>query len=260
MPQITFTLDDHYSIKATTTENGTQVILMFDDKPVGHATLVTDGVDVGFVAALQIDNEHIALGDAFIKFLDKFPFTARKLEFRFMLEIPENLKPIISKHHFDQGRGTETEEKILLRCEKKLPIPFTPAAGITFKQEINADHVPTLLSLLQKDTYWQNHLTLERLQLLLKNAKCFYVFRGEELVAFTRVVTDNTSFASLWDVVVAAHHRKQGIATSLMHHVFTNPNLSQIPTWVLFTDTAKSLYEKFGFAPPSNRCAMPTPF
>lgn len=105
-----------------------------------------------------------------------------------------------------------------------------------------------MLDLLNKNAYWQAHLTLDRLKLLIKNSHCFFAFSdANEIVGFSRVLTNYTSFASLWDVVVDEQYRGKGIGILLMHNIFSDKTLCNIDNWVLFTDTAKGLYRKFGF-------------
>jgi len=48
-------------------------------------------------------------------------------------------------------------------------------------------------------------------------------------------------------VVVDNSYQKLGIGTAFMHEIFSNDELKSIQNWILFTDTAKNLYEKFGF-------------
>lgn len=119
---------------------------------------------------------------------------------------------------------------------------------MTFKREISAENLPALLAFLKDNAYWQKNLTLARLKLLINNSQCFYALSdSDEIIGFSRVVTNNTSFSSLWDVVIDDKFRGNGIATALMAEIFSDALFCKITNWVLFTDTAKSLYAKFGF-------------
>lgn len=244
-----------YKITATPQEQDIAVFLYKDLEIVGCANLVTDCVDVSCIMQLTINNRVInapltdsnTVGDAFFKFLIKFPSVVRKPEFRFVLDLPEEMASIASKHHFDQGKGTNIEDEILLREKVILPNEMNIPAGVTFSRDINNDQFSELLQLLKENAYWQNHLTSQRLQLLLSRSKCFFAFHNNKIIGFARVLTDERLFASLWDVVVEKSHQKCGIGTALMYEIFSDPILATITNWVIFTDTAKSLYSKFGF-------------
>ncbi len=83
---------------------------------------------------------------------------------------------------------------------------------------------------------------------MVKSSKCFYAVTKEgEVVGFARVLTDSHKFASLWDVVVDVPYRGKNIAYNLMFKLFNSDSLKDIDNWILFTDTASGLYQKFGF-------------
>ena len=254
--KIRFDLPNNYHLDAVKKEQSIVVTLCHGKKVVGKAQIVTDNVDVACITDLKIDNTHsnhlvngrYSLGEVLLKFLIKFPTMVRKPQFRFILNVPDNLKPIVEKRHFDRGVGSNLENTILIRKQAILPETHQILDGITFKTTIAPNQFSSLLSLLKKNAYWQSHLTLERLYLLVNQSDCFFAISDKnEIIGFSRVLTDHVSFASLWDVVVDETHRGKGIGIHLMLQIFSNPVLSKITNWVLFTDTAKKLYEKFGF-------------
>lgn len=251
-------LNEDYSIEAVQEHAVISVNVLKNQDIIGTATLTTDNVDVACITSININdndvntvlNDH-TLGEILVKFLLKFPNLVRKPEFRFILETPENLRSIIEKHHFDRGEDSNLQNEVLIRSEKLVPETPSKPENIRFSQSINPDKLPQLLSFLNKNAYWQAQLTLDRLELLIKNSRCFFAYSNDEVVGFSRVLTNSTAFASLWDVVVDEQYRGHGIGINLMHNVFTDKLLSRIATWVLFTQTAKGLYEKFGFVSES---------
>src|SRR5438105_8615292 len=89
---------------------------------------------------------------------------------------------------------------------------------------------------------------MERLQILVRNSLCLFAVSHEgEIVGFSRIVTNYSSFASLWDAVVAEKYRGKNIGTAMMQKIFSHEKLCNINHWILFTESAKKLYEKFGF-------------
>lgn len=253
---IVINLDKEYYITAINEKNDISVNIFKCQKLIGEARLVTDNVDVSCITSIQIEDEYVniifnnqfTLSEIVLKFLLKFPTIVRKPEFRFILDIPENLKNTILKSHFERGEDINLKNEILIRDKILLPNNHQSPSNIHFSQSISIEDFPKLLSLLKNNAYWQSHLTLDRLTLLINNSRCFYAISGtQEIVGFARVLTNNTSFASLWDVVVDGQYRGKGIGIALMYEVFTNPVLKNIGTWILFTNSAKGLYQKFGF-------------
>jgi ribosomal protein S18 acetylase RimI-like enzyme len=71
-------------------------------------------------------------------------------------------------------------------------------------------------------------------------------------VGFTRVVTDGNSIAYLADVYIHPDFRGRGLGVELVREAVENGPHADV-RWILHTDDAQSLYEKFGFGPPSAR-------
>lgn len=254
--KITIRLDDHYSIYAVKETDDIAIEILCDQNVIGNARLTTDDIDISCITELAMDEKHVdhllrdkhTLGDAFIKFLLKFPNVVRKPEFRFILEAPESLKSIIATHNFDRGDDSNISKEILIRNTPIQPKCNDLPENISIKRHVEEKNLQALLVFLQNNAYWQKSLTLDRLKLLIKNSLCFYaITEKNEIVGFSRVVTNKKSFASLWDVVVDEQYRGKNIGTSMMCEIFSDNTLSKIPNWMLFTESAKKLYEKFGF-------------
>lgn len=262
LTHIILNLEDSYSIKADHCDHDVEVAIFHNGTQVGGARLLSDNVDVECITHIEVADEHVNhrfsngknLGESLIKFLIKFPSVVRKPEFRFILNTPENLKDVVASFHFDRGEGSDLEKDIMLRAEARLPREFKiipPNVSISTSTSIHPESLTELLDLLKKNAYWQTHLTLDRLTLLVNSAQCFVAVSEGKLIGFARVLTDGTSFASLWDVVVEEPYRGKGIGTALMYNIFSDPVLSTVKNWVIFTDTAKALYGKFGFVSES---------
>ena len=252
--QMKIELSEEYNLVVTNKNHIHLISIYYKETFIGNAQIITDDVDVECITSIRIENEHVnkilnqnyTLGEIFVKFLIKFPTMVRKPEFRFIYDPPENLKSILAKYHFDND--STLKSNIMVRSSKILNAQDKINEEIFFISEIESNEIYSLLSLLQKNTYWQSHLTLDRLNLLIKNSRCFFAKNSDNrIIGFSRVLTDYRSFASLWDVVVDEQHRGKGIGVALMRQVFSDPVLADIENWILFTDTAKKLYEQFGF-------------
>lgn len=104
-----------------------------------------------------------------------------------------------------------------------------------------------IYNLLCTPSRYSMGLPPERFPHIIKNSVCFGVMHEGKQVGFSRVITDYSEFASLWDVFVDEEHRKKGIGKALMKYVFDHCYLQGIFRWFLMTEDAHSLYQKYGF-------------
>lgn len=112
------------------------------------------------------------------------------------------------------------------------------------KKELDLDYVYNLLCVPSK---YSTGLPAERFPLVIRNSVCFGVFFQGKQVGFSRVITDFSEFASLWDVFIDEEHRGKGVGKELMKYIFNHPRLKGIFRWFLMTEDAHGLYEKYGF-------------
>jgi GNAT superfamily N-acetyltransferase len=63
---------------------------------------------------------------------------------------------------------------------------------------------------------------------------------------FTRVVTDTVAFAYVLDLFVLEEHRGKGISRALVEAMLAHEDLQTV-SWLLGTQDAHGLYEKYGF-------------
>jgi GNAT superfamily N-acetyltransferase len=112
------------------------------------------------------------------------------------------------------------------------------------KKKVDLDYVYNLLCVPSR---YSTGLPVERFALVLENSLCFSVYHEGKQIGFSRVITDYTEFASLWDVFIDEPYRRQGLGKSLMKYVMEHPRLRGIFRWFLMTEDAHGLYQKFGF-------------
>ena len=70
---------------------------------------------------------------------------------------------------------------------------------------------------------------------------------GPELVGFSRVISDLTFRATIWDVIVRESHRGRGIGGALVQRALEHPDLRTVSTFLLLTRDKHSFYERLGF-------------
>jgi len=70
---------------------------------------------------------------------------------------------------------------------------------------------------------------------------------GTTLVGFTRVISDRTYRATIWDVIVRPSHQGRGIGGKLVQAALDHPDLKSVSSFLLLTKDKHEFYERFGF-------------
>jgi N-acetylglutamate synthase-like GNAT family acetyltransferase len=73
------------------------------------------------------------------------------------------------------------------------------------------------------------------------------MYDGDKQIGFARVITDNAIFAYLADVYVETDYQHQGLGKWLIEVILNSNDLKDVKTWMLLTDDAHGLYERYGF-------------
>lgn len=99
--------------------------------------------------------------------------------------------------------------------------------------------------------WWSNKRDLADVVSLLDNSDLLFGLWDEEaqrLAGFCRILTDWVYRAIVFDVIVAADYRGQGLGAELIKQVTHHPQLSQVECIQLFCMADKQpFYEKYGF-------------
>jgi GNAT superfamily N-acetyltransferase len=72
-------------------------------------------------------------------------------------------------------------------------------------------------------------------------------WEGRTLIGFTRVISDRTYRATIWDVIVRPSHQGRGIGEKLVRFALDHPDLKSVSSFLLLTKDKHSFYERFGF-------------
>ena len=104
------------------------------------------------------------------------------------------------------------------------------------------------------DSYWARGRSREKMQAAIDgSARVIGLYAPDGSQAgFARVISDSTTYAYLADVFVFEQHRGRGLGVELVREAVDSEPWSQM-SWHLRTKDAHSLYEKFGFRPPTER-------
>lgn len=107
---------------------------------------------------------------------------------------------------------------------------------------------------LSNEAYWALGRPREVVERLVREStRVIGVYAPDGRQAgFARVVSDGLAIAYLADVYVHPEFRGHGLGVELVREAVTNGPQADI-RWILHTDDAQKLYEKFGFGEPSER-------
>jgi len=111
------------------------------------------------------------------------------------------------------------------------------------KDEMDADYIHSFLT----ESYWSKGISREKVQKCIDNSLNFGIFLGGKQIGYARVLTDRVRFAYLMDVFIEPELQGKGYAQMLMKYIFSDKIIKELPSMMLGTKDAHSLYEKFGF-------------
>ncbi len=119
---------------------------------------------------------------------------------------------------------------------------------------------------LYQHEWWTQGRQLADVQTMVQHSDYVFGFcesASGQLVAFARVLSDRVYRAIVFDVIVAADHRQQGLGTRLLHQIIEHPELATMECILLFClPEMMPFYEKIGFIPAKQlimaRASMPS--
>jgi len=116
-------------------------------------------------------------------------------------------------------------------------------------EKLNQKQITQLHSLYVQE-WWCKDRTLIQTQEVVNNSSLIVAIVDEDnnLIAFTRVLSDFTFKAFIFDVIVAKKHRGKGLSDKLLNAILNHGKLKNIETIELYClPEMKPLYAKYGF-------------
>lgn len=95
--------------------------------------------------------------------------------------------------------------------------------------------------------YWAKGRPRPATERAYASSLVFGLYDGRRQIGVARVVSDTIIFAYMMDVFVHEDYRGRGLGTWLIETVLTHPDLKDVRRWMLATDDAHELYNRFGF-------------
>lgn len=109
----------------------------------------------------------------------------------------------------------------------------------------------TVHRFLSEEAYWSRGVAREQVDRAIEHSICFGAYDEDGAqVGFTRVVTDQATFAWVCDVFVLPQARGRGVGKALIAAVVAHDAVKDVRRIALATEDAHGLYERFGFAAP----------
>ncbi|MQM40153.1 hypothetical protein KBTX_04199 [wastewater metagenome] len=108
---------------------------------------------------------------------------------------------------------------------------------------------------LTEESYWALGMPRNVFEKSLEHSLCFGLFAGDpskeqaEQIGFARVISDHATFAYLADVFILEAYRGRGLSKWMMAVILDHPELRNLRRFMLATQDAHTLYERFGFGP-----------
>lgn len=97
-------------------------------------------------------------------------------------------------------------------------------------------------------TWWGHDRNLDQVRRALAHSRpVISAWEGEQMVGFTRVISDLTYRATIWDVIVRPSHQSRGVGKEMIHKVLEHPDLRTVTSFLLLTKDKHAFYERLGF-------------
>lgn len=126
------------------------------------------------------------------------------------------------------------------------PVSFTNGDFEISTDKSSLD-IPFIHWYLSEEADWSKGISIETVRASIDASLNFGVYKNGVQVGFARIITDFATIAYLGDVFIIENHRGKGLSKWLMDVIMKHPNLQGLRRWILLTDTAEWLYEKYGF-------------
>jgi N-acetylglutamate synthase-like GNAT family acetyltransferase len=114
--------------------------------------------------------------------------------------------------------------------------------------EIHSIELQKLSQLMRSSAFWACDRTLEDLAIALRHSHpVISVWDQEQLIGFARATSDGIYRATIWDVVIHADYRGEGLGRKLVQTLLAHPHMNRVERVFLMTTHQQSFYEGIGF-------------
>jgi GNAT superfamily N-acetyltransferase len=136
-----------------------------------------------------------------------------------------------------------------------MPLPTPRFESIAYSDDAARVDLAQLLG-LYRITWWGADRTIEQVRRALDHSRpVISAWEGDRMIGFTRVISDLTYRATIWDVIVADTHRGRGVGREMMRLVLEHPDLATVGMFLLLTKDKHRFYGRMGFE-TDRECSM----
>lgn len=122
---------------------------------------------------------------------------------------------------------------------------------IETRSHLSEDQIDDLYRMYQAE-WWTEGREREDIVTMLDGSDYVVAFcdaQTETLVAFSRILTDTVYKGLIFDVIVSAEHRGNGLGQMLLDAIIEHPELSEVEHFELYClEEMVPFYENFGFS------------
>ncbi len=130
---------------------------------------------------------------------------------------------------------------------------------LDLRDTVEAGRIPQLMD-LYAEAWWTAGRTFDDVVRMVASCDLVFAFvhrAQDRLVGFARVLTDDTYYAMILDVIVAAPWRGRGLGAGLMNAIVGHPRLLGVQTIELVCQPDLiSFYRRFGFTDQVGRSLL----
>jgi GNAT superfamily N-acetyltransferase len=102
-------------------------------------------------------------------------------------------------------------------------------------------------------TWWASERTTDEVRRALDHSHpLITAWDGASMIGFTRVISDLTYRATIWDVIVRPAYQGRGVGDRMMQAVLDHPDLESVTMFLLLTKDKHGFYERYGFETEPN--------
>lgn len=112
------------------------------------------------------------------------------------------------------------------------------------KTQLNIEKIHQFLT---TESTWAIGISMDTVIQSIEHSICIGAYLNGEQVGFSRIITDQSTFANLVDVIVWPEYRGKGISKLLLNAAISHSTVEGVRRFTLATSNAHGLYRKLGF-------------
>ncbi|MBD2665669.1 GCN5-related N-acetyltransferase [Richelia sinica FACHB-800] len=119
---------------------------------------------------------------------------------------------------------------------------------------LNEQQILTLVELYQNE-FWSKNRKYEDVLRMLKHSDIIIALldEDEQLIGFSRILTDFVYRATLYDVIISPSYRNIGLGAKLLETAINHPQLKDVETIALYClPNMIPFYQRWGFSTKTN--------